>query len=459
MLELATDLRSSGVDVILDKWDLKEGQDSIAFMEKMVTDPNIRKVLLICDTAYAEKADKRSGGVGTEAQIISPKIYTEADQTKFVAVVRERDAEGRARVPTYYVGRIHIDLSSEDGYAQNFEQLVRWIFDKPVNIKPPIGSAPTYVTKPTTILTLGNAAAQHRAVDALRSGKPHASGALDEYLTSCASGMEQFRIRAESNVNFDDEIVASIESFTVPRNDLIEIFILIARYGGDDEFRKIVHRFFERLIALFDAPPQMTSYGNWDFDNYQFVVHELFLYLIAALLRSERFGFVSSILSQPYYVRSARGPAKSDTFVIIRRHMQSLEGRSQRLKLNRASLRADMLKERCMGVPIEFGDLMQADFVLYIRSSIDAINGEESQWWPETLLYAPEYMGPSESFARSESGEYFGKLRAVLGVKDKADLGRFFDGVASKKIYTPHWSHRSLQPSRLMAFDKLASRA
>ena len=57
VLNLASELRESGVDVILDKWDLKEGHDAHAFMERMVTDPDIKKVMLICDQAYAIKAD------------------------------------------------------------------------------------------------------------------------------------------------------------------------------------------------------------------------------------------------------------------------------------------------------------------------------------------------------------------------------------------------------------------
>mgnify|MGYP002155005664 CR=1 FL=1 len=86
--------RESGIDVIFDKWDLKEGHDANAFMEKIVTDPEIRKVILVCDRMYAEKADARSGGVGTEAQIISAEVYAAQDQTKFVAVLAERDRDG-----------------------------------------------------------------------------------------------------------------------------------------------------------------------------------------------------------------------------------------------------------------------------------------------------------------------------------------------------------------------------
>lgn len=75
VIDLATELRQSSVDIILDKWDLKEGHDAIAFMEKMVTDPEIKKVVIVCGRIYAEKADSRRGGVGTETQIISKEVY------------------------------------------------------------------------------------------------------------------------------------------------------------------------------------------------------------------------------------------------------------------------------------------------------------------------------------------------------------------------------------------------
>lgn len=64
VLELAEQLLANGVDVRLDKWDLKEGQDSIAFMERMVTDPTVTHVAMISDEAYAAKADGRVGGGG-----------------------------------------------------------------------------------------------------------------------------------------------------------------------------------------------------------------------------------------------------------------------------------------------------------------------------------------------------------------------------------------------------------
>jgi hypothetical protein len=55
VIDLATQLRENGVDVILDKWDLREGQDAVAFMERMVTDPEVKKVVMVFDRRYAER--------------------------------------------------------------------------------------------------------------------------------------------------------------------------------------------------------------------------------------------------------------------------------------------------------------------------------------------------------------------------------------------------------------------
>ena len=59
VLDIATELVECGIDVVLDKWNLKEGDDADAFMEQMVSDPSIEKVLIVCDKMYSEKSDKR----------------------------------------------------------------------------------------------------------------------------------------------------------------------------------------------------------------------------------------------------------------------------------------------------------------------------------------------------------------------------------------------------------------
>ena len=65
VINLAERLVSDGIDVVIDKWNLKEGHDKFDFIESMVKSTDINKVLIILDKKYLEKAEQRSGGVGT----------------------------------------------------------------------------------------------------------------------------------------------------------------------------------------------------------------------------------------------------------------------------------------------------------------------------------------------------------------------------------------------------------
>ena len=51
---------SDGVNVVIDIWDLREGQDKNSFMESMTTDESITHVLAICDAEYTRKANSRA---------------------------------------------------------------------------------------------------------------------------------------------------------------------------------------------------------------------------------------------------------------------------------------------------------------------------------------------------------------------------------------------------------------
>lgn len=456
VLNLATELREVGVDVILDKWDLKEGHDAIKFMEQMVANPEIKKVILICDHKYVEKTDGRSGGVGTEAQIISPAIYSKSDQDKFVAVTTEFGPDDKPYLPTYYKGRIYIDLSGDEVYAQNFEQLVRWIYGKPVHAKPALGKTPSFLLDGQAP-GLANAALHRRAIDAIRNSKPYAKGAIDEYLDSCIGGLEAFRI-AGGEPDFDDKVVKSIDDFLPHRSPLVELFVALAQYRDGPETRQQLHRFMERLLPFLDPPEGMNQWRETDFDNYAFIVHELFLYLVAILLRYECFESASHLMRQPFYVSNyrRRGSANIVGFTDIRRHLESLRHRNLRLKTNRSSLHADLLEKRSHASGVDLQHLMQADFVLFVRGALDVLRGSGEQWWPDVLLYSERSQGAFEIFARARSAEYFKNIVKLLDLKSKQDLAEMLKAISEGKLHSPKWNWFTLDTKSLLGFDQLA---
>lgn len=253
VVALAEELTSMGIEVILDKWDLKEGQDKYQFMEKMVTDPDIKKVAILCDRVYAAKADERKGGVGTETQIISREVYEKVEQNKFVAVVMERDDEGREHLPTYYKSKIYIDLSSAETYSEDFEQLVRWVYDKPRHVKPPLGTRPAFLDEEPA-LSLGTAPILRRALHAIKNGLPYAGGAFDEYSELFLRNLERFRLERGGN-DFDDRCLANIEQTLPVRNEVVQLITAVAQYLPTAEFVTKVHRLLEGLTPYLYHPP------------------------------------------------------------------------------------------------------------------------------------------------------------------------------------------------------------
>lgn len=457
VVDLATELRESGVDVILDKWDLREGHDAVVFMEQMVTNKDITKVAIICDETYAAKADGRAGGVGTETQIISKEVYENQAQEKFVAIVSEKDDNGKPYLPTYYKSRIYIDLSEADKYSENFEKLLRWIFDKPLYVKPELGSKPSFLEEGEHI-SLGTTATFKRCVEAMKNNKPYAAGAYDEYCNTFTLNLERFRL-SKPDGEFDDAVIRNLEEFLPFRNEAIQLFTTIAQYSPTPEIVQRTHRLFESLIPYMHRPSHINQYSEWDFDNFKFLIHELFLYALAIFIKHDRLTQAKYLLEQHYYF-----PGKSDnglnvmvSYVVFRDYLHSLEHRNKRLELRRLSLRADLLKDRCNSTGIEFRYLMQADFVAFMRAEVEAEN-EYKRWWPETLLYLGHFNGAFEVFARSVSKAYFDNAKDLIAIETVKDLEPLLMSYQDGSRKLPRWQFEGFSPSVLLGYEHLASR-
>lgn len=424
VLKMATQLRDSGVDVILDVWDLKVGQSPIAFMERMVTDPEVGKVIVISDKTYATKADGFKGGVGTESQIISKNVYENQEQTKFVAVVVEYDDKGNPCLPTYLKSRLYIDFSSSENFTDNFEQLLRWLYDKPRHRKPKLGSPPSFLQEKDAI-SLGTTTEYHRAINAVKEHKKTASGALEDYLSTFSKNLEEFRIK-EFEGFYDDALVASIESFLPYRNEFCRLLNVVSRYAPNEENIEKIHSFFEKLIPYTKRPHNISRWHSRDFDNFKFIIHELFLYTTAILIKSENFKQLDMFLSKLFYVGQIEDFHNLQTidYTVFRNHIPSLSERNDRLKLNWITLHGQLLKERCQGSEIEFRHILQADFVLYLRLAL-AGKLYSDAWYPITSCYLEFSYNAMELFGRANSKQYFEKMVCVLGISSKNELEAF----------------------------------
>ncbi|MBA2605539.1 MAG: TIR domain-containing protein [Acidobacteria bacterium] len=254
--ELAEELANHTMDVELDQWSLREGDDKFVYMERMVNDPTIDKVIILLDKKYKEKADDREGGVGTEATILTPKVYADVvekrGRQKFIPVIMERDPETKKEfVPTFLDGRIYIDLTDTNHYAEKFEELVRAIHDKPIHKKPLPGKAPSYLLEDEGI-NLGTSGRAHRAIEYLTNDKPQALNAIKDYFALVTENLKMFDFPPETQQMGDEEIIEKIQELTPLRDEIIDVFLAIAKYREDSAIYEEIHNFFEQLLPYFE---------------------------------------------------------------------------------------------------------------------------------------------------------------------------------------------------------------
>lgn len=138
ILKLGSDLRSMGVDVVLDQWDLVPGQDVSMFMQRGITEADC--VVLVCSAPYVSKSEKGMGGVGYERLIVTAEVVQSIDTIKFIPILRGSSAT--KKLPSFLGPRLYIDFEDDNEYDAKLLDLARRIHGAPAVSKPPLGQNP-----------------------------------------------------------------------------------------------------------------------------------------------------------------------------------------------------------------------------------------------------------------------------------------------------------------------------
>lgn len=299
--QYAERLISDGVDVIFDQWSLSEGQDKYAFMEKMVSDPSITNVLIFSDKSYAEKADAREAGVGTESQIISKEIYEKIDQKKFIPILCERDDKGEPCLPVFLKSRIWIDFSSPEAANENWERLLRVLYGKPEYEKPALGKTPSFVTEDAGRPSLPTIGKFTTLREALINQKPTVDLYREDFLDAAISFADALRVREDPKVeHIDEKVLEDLHKLLPLRDQFIDWLLLEASMQEPARLEIILTEFLERILALKFRPPEIKSYNDAWFDVHRIFVYEMFIYVIAILIKAGQDVNMRNLLTTSY---------------------------------------------------------------------------------------------------------------------------------------------------------------
>lgn len=137
VLKLASDLRTHGVDVILDQWDARLGNDLSFFMEHGLTSSHF--VICVCSDKYVEKANTGIGGVGYEKRILASGMIRGKDLQFILPVIKEN--KNGCKLPNFLSGLKYVDFDN-GSYFDCYKELLERIYDIDIRKKPALGTNP-----------------------------------------------------------------------------------------------------------------------------------------------------------------------------------------------------------------------------------------------------------------------------------------------------------------------------
>lgn len=413
-------LLADGVDVVLDVYDLKEGDDKFNFMERMVTDDSVTHVLVICDKNYAEKADKRQAGVGTESQIISKNVYEKTKQSKFIPIACEFDPDGRPCMPTFFKSRIFLDFSSPESVNENWERLVRLLFGKPLHEKPRIGKPPSYIGESSTSRPSFSSSAYLMLKQSISQQRADLTIQRANFLDECFQFADSLRVReAPRDEEFGARIVTDCGKLRDVRNCIVDWVLLEARANPKDAFSEELTAFLEKLRELKARPPEVMSWSDQRSDAQSIFVYETFLYVVAALIFAGDFHSLNEIFTTHYLIPESERYTDDlfSKFDCFYGHSNTLQDYLSDNERKYCCAAAELIKRQADRQDIRFMAVMEAELVVLLMTLLTP----DTYWYPGTLHYAP-YAKRFPLFLKATQHKGFKKLSALTGADNADDL-------------------------------------
>lgn len=449
---LAERLIQDGVNVKLDVWDLKHGHDKYVFMEQMVKDSDIKKVLVICNEDYARKADDRTGGVGTESTIMSSDIYSLAEQTKFIPILVEKK-NGEPCLPTFLKSRMYIDMSSNDIYELGYDQLLRDIYEKPLLRKPALGKMPSYLEADEPVLL--STAQEQRMLKEKVTESTNLQTWIAKYCDKLIESLDQFKVTFRGGKTGDliEMIEKSIASMQVVNNDFIT-FVETVASNSECNGKQFVD-FFEKLLQYYEDKDieLASSTDSWHLcnDNYRFFNYELFLSFAAIMLKYERFDIIKEVVDTDYCILSNRlgRQIKALNFAEFQKHNYTLDYYKGNNGYSSSSQVANLMRNYGGD---KFNTWVEVDILLYYLSLIYGKPGDRmSMWYPTLSIFNRAF----EILPKIASMRYFEKAKVMFDVGDKDSFKTLL--VRTKDELQRDAYHRIPNLKEGLSYDKVCS--
>jgi hypothetical protein len=220
---------------------------------------------------------------------------------------------------------------------------------------------------------------------------------------------------------YDD--VSALDSSIRETAPLLREYLSVIKLVSDHDATDAAHSLytgFSKLLSLYNPPSGHSGYFNLKpTDYYKYTGYELFVMLIAMLLRNERWETIGSILERKLLKRNTpSGQPDLLEYFHISVPVQFLRFIAQQEEKPARQVHAEFIRNRLEtllnGSSISYLDFIDADLFLAIRADITAGESDPSfRWRPWSLFvvqnHVPDYL------IRCYSREFLFQFQLSLG--------------------------------------------
>ncbi|HUW33742.1 MAG TPA: SIR2 family protein [Planctomycetota bacterium] len=290
---------------------------------------------------------------------------------------------------------------------------------------------------------------------AFESGRRPVGPLYSDFLAVILSDLESTRPGFSKFSEYDDAIFEQIKVGLSITARFLEAAMVASRYDNEEAL-KALYSWFGRAYKLYSLPEGVAgTYRRTDFDGFKFLVYEMFVSLVACLLKYDRWERLAEMLEDDLFIEKRGGETSYISVGLLSEHVPSLdEIRRQRLNQNRTSIMADLLKERFgsteLSLLLSHREFMEADYLLFLRTvclekSLEILWGV---WCPQSTVYmdfAPSYV------VRAESRAFLERLTRAAGFTGTT---AFTEKLKERHaVYHRYFSARAFVHSPLSHFD------
>lgn len=258
------------------------------------------------------------------------------------------------------------------------------------------------------------------AIDAVSNNKSHAADSVQSYFDVLVRVLNSFHVVQPREGAFDARILATVDASKGFVNEYRKLVAVMAKVEDADVYSPQVISFLEGVLDLKkNYQIEETAAYLWR-DALSFIGRELFLATMTPLLANAHWTFVRTLLRHQYKMAKSQQTFGYTAFDGFQRSLDVF--RNRRLKLQRLSVAADVLKERVAESQVDFENVMQTDFFLHINSLLNG-NSPMNAWYARTLGHADEQVVCGfDLFVSARAGKMNDGLSHVFDVADWAQL-------------------------------------